>query len=60
MMDTATINGYPKAPPLLRCPSCQRAMVVSTDEIASYAGTGHWPRCCGEVMSLEPKAAPEP
>lgn len=41
----------------LWCADCGRVVPCSIDEILWFSDTA-WPRCCDEVMSLDPPAGP--
>lgn len=47
-------NEFAEGQPLatLRCRSCGWIAAMTKAELVSH-GAGAWPRCCGEVMSLE-------
>jgi hypothetical protein len=41
----------------LQCADCGRVVPCSIDDIVRFADTA-WPRCCGEVMSLDSPVGP--
>jgi hypothetical protein len=44
---------------LLRCEGCGNVLTPRQEDLLQFTRKG-WPRCCGQVMTLEAETAPAP